>query len=85
MTTANPTTANMLKAFALQLKNANPKAWDAFVECMDVYTTEVTIALTAAPATEILNMQGRSQQCLALLRIFRECSSPIFPPQQPQQ
>lgn len=81
-----PTTVQMFKHFALQLKNANPKAFDAFVETMDVYATEVTLQLTAAPQTEILNMQGRAQQCLALLRMLRECAPPAPPPQQtPQQ
>ncbi|HEY5409787.1 MAG TPA: hypothetical protein VIJ94_03565 [Caulobacteraceae bacterium] len=74
-----------MQQFALQLKNANPQAWDAFVECMDVYAAEVTLAMTAAPQNEILNYQGRAQQCLALLRMFRECAlvkaSPTEAPQ----
>jgi hypothetical protein len=69
------TTDKILQRFALRLKNADPSGWDSFVEAFDVYTTEVTVAVTQAPAAEILVMQGRAQQCLALLRVFRECAN----------
>lgn len=79
-------TAKIMQRFALQLKNANPQAWEAFVETFDVYATEVAVQLTQAPQDQILSMQGRAQQCLALLRLFRECAAASKPlPQEPQQ
>lgn len=79
------TTTQMMKQFALQLRNANPTAWEHFVDALDVYTAEVMSQMTAAPQTDILNMQGRAQQCLALLRTYRECVPPSPPPPPPQQ
>lgn len=79
-------TAQMIQHFALQLKNANPAAWDAFVETFDVYATEAAVALTQAPADQILAQQGRAQQCLAFLRTLRECDRARKPlPPEPQQ
>lgn len=67
-------TVAMMQQFMLRLKNANPEAWDDFVQCFDIYATEVTVAVTQAPSEDILRMQGRAQQCLALLRTMRECA-----------
>lgn len=85
MTSPKLTTAAMLKVIALRLKNADPSNFDQFVECFDVYTSEVTVAVTEAPQDVILNAQGRAQQCLALLRMFRECHIQRAAPQDPPQ
>lgn len=76
-------TETIFKQLCLSLRNAEPKVWDQFVSCFDVYTIEVMNGLTSAPADAILNMQGRAQQCKALLRIFSECHLPAKKPQQP--
>lgn len=76
-------TETIFKQLCLSLRNADPKVWDQFVSCFDVYTIEVMNGLTSAPADEILRMQGRAQQCKALLRIFAECHLVKKPPQQP--
>lgn len=73
--TSNWTTAEIMQAFALQLRNADPKAWDGFIDALDAYATEVTVQLTEAPAEQILKMQGRAAQLIGLLRTFRECAS----------
>lgn len=76
------TSAQVLQAFAVQLQNASPKAWDGFLEALDAYATEAAVALTQAPQDQILAQQGRAQQCIALLRTFRE--APAFMAKQTQ-
>ncbi len=73
-----------LTPHCLQLRNANPAAWDKFLAAFDAYVTEITVAVTQAPPAEILVMQGRAQQGLALLRVFKECGiTPTKPPSPP--
>lgn len=80
MTTNTFTTTQMMQQYMLRLKNSSPEGWDDFVQVFDVYATEVTVAVTQAPSEEILRMQGRAQQCLAILRIMRECDKVKTPP-----
>lgn len=67
------TPTDVIKHYALRLKNADPESWDRFLLAFDAYATEVTVAVTAAPSEDILRCQGRAQQMLALLRLFKEC------------
>lgn len=83
MSQAAPSTDQLFKQLCLSLRNADPKLWDQFVQCFDVYTMEVLMALSAAPDTEILRMQGRAQQCRTLLNVFATCHQPPKRPQQP--
>jgi hypothetical protein len=83
MTQLSLTTEKMMQQYMLRLKNSNPTGWDDFVQVFDCYATEVTVAVTQAPSDEILRMQGRAQQCLALLRLMRECDK-VKIPQPPQ-
>lgn len=85
MTGQTVTTKQMMKEFALKLRNANPTAWENFVNTLDVYTAEVMQGMTSSPQSEILCMQGRAQQCLALLQIYRECTPSSSSPAVPQQ
>lgn len=62
------------------LRNANPEAWDAFLRSISVYTQEAMEGMAAAPADKLLLMQGRVQQCQALLRVFNECGAPSRKP-----
>ena len=74
-------TANYdLSKFALLLRNANPDAWEAFLRTFTDYTQEVLENTSMAPADQVLRMQGRAQQCRALLQIFRDCASPSRKP-----
>jgi hypothetical protein len=75
----------MMQQFMLRLKNAAPETWDNLVQTFDIYATEVTVAVTQAPADCILVMQGRAQQCLALLRLMRECDRQNNSPAAPAQ
>jgi hypothetical protein len=70
------TNVELFSQSALALKNASPEGFEHFVNLFAVYTGEVITAVTEADATNILGMQGRAQQCQALLRVFRECDKP---------
>lgn len=71
MTSLTPT--DVLKQYAHKIQLAAPQEWAAFVECMDAYATDITVAVTAAHQNEILNQQGKAQMALHLLKAFREC------------
>jgi len=74
-------TIPILKQACQRLRNADREAWQIFLDTFDVYATEVTVAVTEAPSDKILNMQGRAQQVLALLRLYREIDIVRSPPQ----
>ncbi len=44
------------------------------------YTHEALSGMAESPADKILLMQGRVQQCQALLRLFKECDAPSRKP-----
>ena len=75
------TTKEVFSEAALRLRNSDPHGFDHFVNLFAAYTDEVTVAVTEADATNVLVMQGRAQQCRALLRILKECdkTKPIKP------
>jgi len=79
VTTHTPPT--LCAHYARALQSAAPKEWEAFVECFDAYSTEVTVAVTAAEQNEILQKQGRAQAFLHLLKLFRNCHT--ITPQNP--
>ncbi len=68
--------APTLSELCLLLRNANPEAWDGFVRSFSAYTHEAMLGMTESPADKLLLMQGRVQQCQALLRLFKECDVP---------
>lgn len=70
------TPTQVLSQYALRLRGAAPKEFEAFVECFDAYATEVTVAVTACEPNEILNRQGRAQFALSFLKTLRECHLP---------
>ena len=70
------TNEHLFSDAALKLRNADPPGFERFVNLFAVYTEEVTVAVTEADATNILVMQGRAQQCRALLRVLQECDKP---------
>ena len=67
------TNVQLFSDAALKLRNASPEGYEHFVNLFAVYTDEVVAAVTEADATNILVMQGRAQQCRALLRVLQEC------------
>ncbi len=76
MSAKNQSFQKVLSELALKVRNHDPVLWEAFVDTFDAYSMEVTVAVTQAPPAEILVMQGRAQQCLAMLRVFKECTLP---------
>jgi type II secretory pathway component GspD/PulD (secretin) len=70
------TNEQLLSQKFLRLRNADPVAFDDCVSIFGEYTGEVTVAVTEADATNILVMQGRAQQCRAILRVLQECDKP---------
>lgn len=75
-------TTDFIQHFAFQLRGADPKAYQSFLEVLDAYATEITVAVTDAPAQDILNMQGRAKQTLVLLHLLRH-PKPLPPQPQP--
>ena len=69
-------TPQELSAACLRLRNAAPEQWDLFVKVFAVYDYETTVAVVNTLPQDVSNMQGRAQQCRALLRIFTECDKP---------
>ncbi len=67
------TNAQVFSEASHRLRNSSPQEFEQFVELFAAYTEEVVFAVTEADPTNILVMQGRAQQCRALLRILREC------------
>lgn len=69
-------TRSIMKQLMARLSRAEPDAWEQFLVAFELYAMEAMQGLTSAPQDQILNMQGRAQQCEALLRMFRECNRP---------
>jgi hypothetical protein len=76
-------TTDYIAHFAHMLRSADPKAYESFITALDAYATEITVAVTDAPAAEILNMQGRAKQTLVFLALLRT-PKPIASTQQQQ-
>ena len=70
------TNVKLLSDCFLALRNATPEGFEQCLKVFEEYTDEVTVAVTNADATNILVMQGRAQQCRALLRVLQECDTP---------
>lgn len=80
----SPSSTAVLKQYAHRVMLAAPNEWEAFVSFFDAYATEVTVAVTAADQSEVLNAQGRAQAFLHLLTTFRNCHvQPQQPPNPP--
>lgn len=77
-----PHAVDRLKHFAFVLRNADPESYQAFLSAFEVYATEITVAVTDAPAEAILNLQGRAKQTLVLFDVLRN-PKPLAASQQP--
>lgn len=67
------TNVELLSNSFLGLRNANPEGFEHCLQVFGEYTDEVTVAVTEAGPDTVLVMQGRAQQCRAILRVLREC------------
>jgi len=62
----------LISKFMGQMKNADPRAWEGFMRSFDEYVTELTVAVTEAPPSDILVSQGRAQIARKLFQMFLE-------------
>jgi hypothetical protein len=63
-----------------RLKRAAPREFEDFLNQFELYSNAVTVAVTDAPADNVLVAQGMARQCRGLLRALAECEAP---PQRP--
>lgn len=75
------TPTEVLQQFAHRLQLAAPREWDAFLQCLDAYATEITVAVISAEQNEILVRQGSARMAIHLLQSFRTCGNPRPQPQ----
>lgn len=68
-----------ISQFALRVRNVDPPLYEQFIRLLDAYTTELTVAVTEAPADAILVSQGRAQQARKFLQLFAELPEPKKP------
>lgn len=64
-----PTT---LQKAALLLRQARHEDWQLFITELERMEYELQVALTRAPAAEIMGVQGKCQQMATLLRALKE-------------
>ena len=67
---------NKISEFALKFKNYDPHIYEQFIKVLNDYTHDVTVAVTQAPASDILVIQGRAQQMMKVLQLFSEVREP---------
>jgi len=58
--------------FAQRIRNADPSLYGQFIQLLDQYTTDVTVAVTEAPPQEILVAQGRAQMARKFMQLLTE-------------
>ena len=58
--------------FATKFRNHDPHVYEQFLRLLDAYTTEVTVAVTQAPSSEILVKQGQAQQAIKFFQLLSE-------------
>lgn len=66
---ANPL---LLSECMRKFKNQDPKVYEQFLRVLDQYVTELTVAVTEAPTSDILVAQGRAQQARKFFQLFTE-------------
>ena len=74
-----PAPTSFFNEFAHWLKNTDPRVYDAFIHNLNQYVSDVTVAVTDAPASEILQAQGRAQQARKFYQLFSEPREPKKP------
>ncbi len=74
--TAAPTKPQRsIEASIKRLSNNAGEAYDLFLNDLDSYVNEITVAVTDAPADQVLGMQGRAQQARKFQRMFHEAKT----------
>lgn len=76
-------TVDYVRHYAFALRNADPESYAAFIQAFEAYAKEITVAVTEAPAVDLLNIQGRAKQTLVILNALRSPCVLPSPQQQP--
>ncbi len=69
MTAAQPT---LLQKAAIHLRAAEPRAWEGFTNELERMEYDLQVALTRAPAAEIMGVQGKCQQMAAIIQALKK-------------
>lgn len=75
---------NPFETAALRVRNASPQAFEDFKTMYELRLADLYRAIAHAPAHEIMIVQGRAQECEAVLRILKECTIERTPKPTPQ-
>lgn len=65
-----------LQQIAGHWKNFDPEAYERFLRHLDALTFEITVAVTEAPAPDVLQAQGRAQNARQFMLMFTEALAP---------
>lgn len=65
----------------LLLKNAAPAPFDEFVAAFERYLGEMFTGIVRCPKEELDNYQGRIQQAVGLLHLFKTCDVEVKRPE----
>lgn len=65
-----------IKKIAGRFKSIDPKLYEALLRHLDQHVFDVTVAVTEAPSTEILQAQGRAQMARKFMQVFSEALEP---------
>lgn len=71
-----PADTKKLSEIAGRWKGHDPQLYTQFLTVLEQYVFDVTVAVTEAPSTEILQAQGRAQQARKFLQLFTEHLEP---------
>lgn len=61
----------------MRLRNNDPAGWDAFVNHVGRWTSDLLIAVSEADAAIIMTVKGRALQSRAYLQLFSECDQVV--------
>jgi hypothetical protein len=71
-----PADAKKFSEIAGRWKNHDPQLYTQFLTVLEAYVFDVTLAVTEANSTDILQAQGRAQQARKFLLMFTEHLEP---------
>lgn len=67
-----PADLRIIRAIAGRWKNSDPRMYEQFLRVLDQHVLDVTVAVTEAPSSEILQAQGRAQEARKIFQLFYE-------------
>ncbi len=61
-----------LSIYAKRFRDQDPAVYEQFIRLLDQYVSELTVAVTEAPSSDVLVAQGRAQQARKFFQILTE-------------